>query len=96
VGPLLYDLYHEPCDRIYAEFCRVEGVLFQLKVVAYENDTGNTIDPDRRKVTVAGKTQLGRFLLPEEYLVNNTLLVGDSAKNVKSGPDDLRPGRKCS
>ena len=82
-----YDLYHEPATEFIADFVG-EGVFIPVTVVAYENDEESTIEPIEEK-RIWLETQLGRFLLPEEYLTSGTFKVGDTAKMLVR-PDDLR------
>jgi len=82
-----YDLYHEPATEFIADFVG-EGVFIPVTLVANDNDEEHTSEPTEKK-RIWLETQLGRFLLPEEYLTNGTFKVGDQAKMLVR-PDDLR------
>jgi iron(III) transport system ATP-binding protein len=82
-----YDLYHEPATEFIADFVG-EGVFIPAKIVAYENDDDKSIEPSSDKQWWL-ETQLGRFLLPEEYLNRKGFALGDTVKMLVR-PDDLR------
>ncbi|GAC28409.1 ABC transporter ATP-binding protein [Brumicola pallidula] len=82
-----YDLYHEPATEFIADFVG-EGVFIPVQVVAYENDSESKIEASDDKLLWL-ETQLGRFLLPQEYIDNAAFKVGDIAKMLVR-PDDLR------
>lgn len=82
-----YDLYHEPATEFIADFVG-EGVFIPATVVACKDDSDKSIEPSEN-TRLWLDTQLGRFLLPQEYLVNRTFTLGDTAKLLVR-PDDLR------
>jgi len=82
-----YDLYHEPATEFIADFVG-EGVFIPADIVAFEDDSERSIEAsDEKRLWL--KTQLGRFLLPEHYVLKNTFSLGDTAKMLVR-PDDIR------